>query len=632
MVINLKMMNNILLQKTRKFILLLIVAFWCAFFTAPTIFAQEIPVRGYTNPDEIVTFDRTTSYQRALDVINRFAQEYAGKLIIDRSGFEGPIGITIPPMYWREALELILSKHYLTLVERRKYFEIVPYSRNAGGGGVTAAAVPDTALTTSSKEVRIHAIFFEGNRSALQEIGVDWSTLTNNVPEGVGAFFGQGGGGGGAGGGELPVTGEGFSDGPFVNVNSKGAQFVSQNVFNAVINFGEVFGSGVSVQALFSAFEAENLGTVLASPSIRVLEGQVGRIQVGTDFAINQRDFAGNVITQFYSAGTILEVVPRIIEYRDTSFIHLDIHVEKSSVVPATAQTTINTQNADSQVLLLDGETTVIAGLYQTQKSLVRKGIPILKDLPAWFFGLRYIFGYTSKRYETRELIVLIKAEIVPSIKRRMDLKLAGTFDVLQDERLRMRKKVIKYRESLKYPDVLPTDDPQNIFEEEHKLNPPPDTEIDEELFPEEVEERNESYQEQREEYVQSNLEVNSERRTLYYPDEEQKTEAKQNGASYGEKKETEEDGKKVSNTISPDTETYQYYIIGGSFKNRENAEQFRRRLKRLDYKSEILVSVRDGFYMVSYKGFNRKYRALDFLSEIKRTTNEQAWLFNNFE
>ncbi len=601
------MKNKImLLLQIKRLSRLLMIGVVCCFFIASPAYGQEFPVRGYTNPEEIVTFDRTTSFQRALDVVNRFAQEYAGKIIINRSTYEGPIGISIPPMHWKDALELILSKHYLTLVEGPEYFEIVPYVYGEGNEGPgLAATVPDTALTTHTKEVRIHAIFFEGNRQALQEIGVDWSTLTNNVPEGVGGFFGQGGGG--AGGGELPVTGEAF-DGPFVSVNSKGAQFVSQNVFNAVVNFGEVFGSNIRVQALFSAFEARNIGTVLASPTIRVLEGQTGNIQVGTDFAINRRDIAGNVITEFVHTGTILNVVPRIIEYRDTSFIHLQIHVERSTPQQAAVSTTINTQNADTQVLLLDGETTVIAGLYQTQKTRVRRGVPILKDLPAWFFGLRYIFGYTAKSYRTRELVVLIEAEIVPSIKQRMDKKLAGTFDVLQEERLNIRKNVIKYRESLEYPDVLPTDDPQNIFEEDHELNPPPDTTVSKEDIIENTE-IEEDGQPEFDPVVRS--EMINERRTLRYPEEDEQRE--------------------VSNTISTGSETYNYYVIGGSFKSKKNAQQFSRRLERQGYNSEILISVRDGFYMVSYKGFNSENEALIFLSEIKREVNSDAWLYDNF-
>jgi len=42
-----------------------------------------------------------------------------------------------------------------------------------------------------------------------------------------------------------------------------------------------------------------------------------------------------------------------------------------------------------------------------------------LKDLPWWIFGLRYLFGYDSKQVIKRELVVLIKAEILPSLEER---------------------------------------------------------------------------------------------------------------------------------------------------------------------------------------------------------------------
>ena len=46
--------------------------------------------------------------------------------------------------------------------------------------------------------------------------------------------------------------------------------------------------------------------------------------------------------------------------------------------------------------------------------------IPILKDLPWWVFGLRYLFGFNSTANSRRELVVLIKAELVPTIEERM--------------------------------------------------------------------------------------------------------------------------------------------------------------------------------------------------------------------
>ena len=81
--------------------------------------------------------------------------------------------------------------------------------------------------------------------------------------------------------------------------------------------------------------------------------------------------------------------------------------------------TIINKSESSTEVLLFDGEETVIGGLYDTDETVTRAGIPILKDLPWWVFGIRYLTG--SNRHETniREMIVIIKAEISKPILER---------------------------------------------------------------------------------------------------------------------------------------------------------------------------------------------------------------------
>jgi type IV pilus assembly protein PilQ len=76
-----------------------------------------------------------------------------------------------------------------------------------------------------------------------------------------------------------------------------------------------------------------------------------------------------------------------------------------------------------TQVLLLNKEETALAGLFSDQRAKVRKGIPILKDLPWWFFGLKYLTGYDSQSITKKELIILIRAEVVPSLVARAKSK-----------------------------------------------------------------------------------------------------------------------------------------------------------------------------------------------------------------
>jgi type IV pilus assembly protein PilQ len=93
---------------------------------------------------------------------------------------------------------------------------------------------------------------------------------------------------------------------------------------------------------------------------------------------------------------------------------------------------------------MLNGEETVIGGMFINQTTKVRTGIPFLKDLPWWFFGLRYIFGTDQDLVTKKELVILLRAELVPTLKER----LAGPQSVspLKDELEKRREKIKLYQ------------------------------------------------------------------------------------------------------------------------------------------------------------------------------------------
>ncbi len=289
-------------------------------------------------------------------------------------------------MYWYDALKYITETKGIVIEPHDKYYELkdAPSENNNQVQPTAANGQKGPKIDTKTREVRISATFFDGSRTAFQELGIDWST---------------------------------FKDG-IVQIGGTGATSVANDYFSVQTLKPIEIGHGISVQGLFKAFESKNLGQILARPTIKVMDGMEGHIQVGQDFSINQRDFAGNVVTKFFSVGTILTVTPHIITENDTTFIYMKLHVERSTAQPDPVSTIVNKQSADSDIMLLSGESTVIAGLYQTEVNKIRKGIPILKDLPPWFFGLRYLFGYNSKEYKEQELVILIKASIDPGLKQ----------------------------------------------------------------------------------------------------------------------------------------------------------------------------------------------------------------------
>jgi len=97
--------------------------------------------------------------------------------------------------------------------------------------------------------------------------------------------------------------------------------------------------------------------------------------------------------------------------------------VERSSVQPSTVSTIVNKTAATTELLLLDREEAIIGGLYSSETSTIRQGIPFLKDLPPWFFGLRYLFGYEKESVTKKELVILLRAELVPTLQERITQK-----------------------------------------------------------------------------------------------------------------------------------------------------------------------------------------------------------------
>lgn len=374
--------------------------------TAEITKGQDIlPQREYTHPDELIVLSENVPFPEAVEMFEELSIEFRDKIIVDRSGYTGEIGIPIPSLHWRDALDRIASYHNLAVVEGDRYIEI----RTEPDDEVEVEAQrreparrPGADIIDfHTREIEIKATFFEGNRQLIRELGIDWSTLHNGR----------------------------------VRVDNIAAARVSDEALSVEVNWDNVAQTGWDVSALFNTFESANQGEVLSSPNIKVMDGETGRIQVGQDFSIRQRDFAGNIIDEFFSTGTILEVNPQILYHEGTPYIYMTVQAERSTASPGAVSTVVNKQQANTEVLMLSGESTVIAGLYETEENRVRRGIPLLKDLPPWFFGLRYLFGYNATDYSVQELVVILEASLVPSLQERLDTTFQSVPELLDEMR-----------------------------------------------------------------------------------------------------------------------------------------------------------------------------------------------------
>jgi general secretion pathway protein D len=368
---------------------------------APMLQAQErLPVRPFTAPEELISIDASATFSQAVEIFNTASKRFRNKPIIFDDESKDKIGINITHMHWFDAFELVLRVMNHWYVENEDFTRIYPLAKQTGS---KAADTPGLKVqeAVQTREVQISAIFFEANRSELERLGLDWY-LTNNTPStSIGVLTSTTG------------TTNFFED------NSGSTEIETGNITTLAIG-----NSTTALLAALKAFQSENLGELISSPNITVRSGETGRIQVGQDISIKQRDFAGNTTERFYSTGTIIEVTPVVMVQDSIEFVHLVISAERSTALPDPITTLINKTIATTSVILIDGEETVVGGLVSNEVKHNRRGVPILKDLPWWVFGLRYLFGYEETTVDKKELIIVLKANIVPSLQQRIATRL----------------------------------------------------------------------------------------------------------------------------------------------------------------------------------------------------------------
>ena len=157
-----------------------------------------------------------------------------------------------------------------------------------------------------------------------------------------------------------------------------------------------------------SALQNEGKVNILSSPSITTLDNQKALIKTGQEVPYQTVE-DGEVKIEFKEAVLELEVTPQVI---DENSLKLKINVKKDELdftIAIQGQPGIDKSEAQTNVLLLDGQTTVIGGLIKEKVDDSESGVPLLKDIP----GLGWLFKGTSKDDEMEELMIFITPHIL---------------------------------------------------------------------------------------------------------------------------------------------------------------------------------------------------------------------------
>lgn len=357
----------------------------------------ERQFKTYQNPDELVTMSETLPFDQAIELLSKVSESVSGRRIVSTATRQEPIGIEITNMPYDKALLMIVN--FAGLQYEMKEDVIVVKSKE----GPAFEQTPDTYAPVTQREVRISAVFCEIDVLQSRKLGFDWRVLLS--------------------GDQTTLAGVLRTETETAQSEQGGtSQQALQPEFKLGVTsdfrIGDFFGQATAV---FKFFEENGLGEIISNPSIVVRDRNEGKIQIGSDFSVRTRDFAGNTVEKFFPTGTIIIVTPYIHKEGNLEYVLLNVAVERSSFQTSDQTTEIRKTTAATQVMMLNGEETAIGGLFLNEEAVTRSGIPFLKDLPWWVFGIRYLTGYDQTIVRKKELVILLKTELIPTLQERFE-------------------------------------------------------------------------------------------------------------------------------------------------------------------------------------------------------------------
>jgi type IV pilus assembly protein PilQ len=205
-------------------------------------------------------------------------------------------------------------------------------------------------------------------------------------------------------GGTYSSTVAGATAGSFVNLPASvptGVSFMNASVPAIALS---IFNEGASrfLNLELSALEADNKGKVISSPRVITADKVKALIEQGTELPYQVATSSGATSIAFRKANLKLEVTPQI---TPEGSIILELDVNKDTVGQSTtAGFAIDTKHIQTQVLVENGGTVVIGGIYTMDEVNQETKVPLLGDIPY----LGYLFKTKSKKSIKKEMLVFI--------------------------------------------------------------------------------------------------------------------------------------------------------------------------------------------------------------------------------
>ena len=387
-------------------------------------------VKEYSNVTPIEHFSVTAADIRS--VIKQLS-EYSGADIVINEKVAGTISLSLTHKTWKEILAIVCKVENLTVIREKSYLYLIPTEeyQKKNISDATAQQQAQTVVELKREVIKVKNVTAQDMDKAISSLLSARGKAT--VVEHTNSLI-------------IYDTDENIRsikktireldvETDQISISCKIIQTSSSKVNNLGIQWGyfdRARGVNVSAEHLpgtivSGALESVTYGIlsqdkfsftleylfqdskteIVAQPQITTLDNKEAKIFTGSEVPITYQDEASNTLVKMIEAGTELIVTPHI---TGDKRIMLNLSPKKSSyTMSGSNEPVVTTQSAQTNVVVSDGETIVIAGLTSTEKVHTDEGVPFLKDIPI----IGYLFKRSSKSLDKSDLMVFVTPHII---------------------------------------------------------------------------------------------------------------------------------------------------------------------------------------------------------------------------
>ena len=358
----------------------------------------------------------------------RLLSESGNTNIVSGEDVQGSITVYMRNVPWDQALDTILDTNGLVMKQMGDVITVITLEklqkdeamRKQGeedriNAELLHRASEQKRLVEAGKlrQISIEAKIVEATTDFARDLGVQWGYGYKDTWKGrdYGMLIGSG-----ASGAVTTLPGGIGVTNSNIAVNFPSAAGV------AAPAVGLILGSSKFVlDAQISALEGTGEGKIISSPKVVTLDNVKATIEQGQEIPYATIDKEGFTTTQFKDATLKLEVKPKI-----TPDNRISLEVKATNNYADWTKTNVNNENPPinksevvSTIVVEDGDTVVVGGIYKMTETKSTSGVPGLSKIPI----LGWLFKTESKRKAKREILIFITPRIFKESQKRVLLE-----------------------------------------------------------------------------------------------------------------------------------------------------------------------------------------------------------------